>query len=196
MARLGHRAVIQRLGQRRAHRFDIPGVRQHHVFFRAPELDRHRNAELLALLAELRERHAGDIRAEELALAQPLSWEQVRAMAASGVQFGSHTVSHAILSRLGADELRDELMVSKARLEAELQTPCDSIAYPVGRSFAYTPKNLAEVGLAGYRLGLAYNAGINWSHALDLFALQRQSVELHMSREYFRAMLNLPSWFQ
>jgi hypothetical protein len=66
----------------------------------------------------------------------------------------------------------------------------------VGRSFSYTPKILAEVGLAGYRVGLAYNAGTNWAHALDLFALQRQSVELDTTRDYFRAMATLPAWFQ
>ena len=43
MARLGHLAVVQRFGQRRTHCFGIPGVRQHQVIFRAPELDGHRD---------------------------------------------------------------------------------------------------------------------------------------------------------
>ena len=151
--------------------------------------------ELLSIIAVLRERHAASIRHAELLMARALNWDQVRMMAESGVQFGSHTVSHSILSRLTPAQLREELAQSKAVLERELEAPCDSIAYPVGRSFAYTPKILSEVGLAGYRLGLAYNAGINWSHALNLFALQRQSVELHTTRAYFRAMVTLPTWF-
>lgn len=154
------------------------------------------HAELLALLASLREQHADVIRPGELELARTLSWEQVRNLSEAGIQFGSHTISHAILSRLDPSELHDELTRSKAVLERELNVPCDTIAYPVGRSFAYTSKILAEVGLAGYRLGLAYNSGINWSHALDLFSLQRQSVELQIDRDYFRAMINLPTWFQ
>ena len=154
------------------------------------------HSELLALLATLREQHADVIRPAELELARPLSWEQARSLSEAGVQFGSHTLSHAILSRLDPRELHDELTRSKAVLERELNAPCDTIAYPVGRSFAYTPKILAEVGLAGYRLGLAYNPGINWSHAVDLFSLQRQSVERDVSRDYFRAMINLPTWFQ
>ena len=154
------------------------------------------HTELLSTLADLRRQHAGAILPDELALSRPLTWDQVRHMAASGVEFGSHTTTHAILSRLDDQGLRAELVQSKAVLERELQMPCDSIAYPVGRTFAYTPKILAEVGLTGYRLGLAYNPGINWGHALDVFALQRQAVESHINRHYFRAMLSLPSWFQ
>jgi peptidoglycan/xylan/chitin deacetylase (PgdA/CDA1 family) len=154
------------------------------------------HAKLLSMLAAMRAQHADAIRPDELPLARTLSWEQVQTMSESGVQFGSHTVSHSILIRLSPEELQRELLESKATLEARLNTPCDTIAYPVGRSFSYTPKILAEVGLAGYRVGLAYNAGTNWAHALDLFALQRQSVELDTTRDYFRAMATLPAWFQ
>lgn len=151
--------------------------------------------DMRALLQRLSAEHAGVLDRLDHAGVAMLDWDHVRAMAAGGVEFGSHTVTHAILSKLDSSELRDEVGRSKAQLEQELQCPCDTIAYPVGRRFAYTDEALAEVGLAGYRLGIAYDAGVNWAGGIDLFALRRQSVELDTTRAYFRTMLSLPSWF-
>ena len=48
------------------------------------------------------------------------------------VTFGSHGTSHAILTRLDAGAVDDELRVSKGVLERELGEPASLLAYPNG----------------------------------------------------------------
>jgi peptidoglycan/xylan/chitin deacetylase (PgdA/CDA1 family) len=67
---------------------------------------------------------------EELA---PLGWDDVRAMRDSGlVDFGSHTVTHQIVSRLGPEEKAREIAQSCRRVEEETGGPCRLFAYPNG----------------------------------------------------------------
>lgn len=64
---------------------------------------------------------------------QPLAWDEVRAMQASGlVDFGSHTVRHEIMSRLDAATKAHEITRSCARVEQETGRPCRLFAYPNG----------------------------------------------------------------
>src|SRR5262249_43185520 len=62
--------------------------------------------------------------------ASMLTWEQIRTMHGAGIQFGSHTVNHPILSRLPKEQLELELRRSQAELSSELHTPIKSFAYP------------------------------------------------------------------
>jgi peptidoglycan/xylan/chitin deacetylase (PgdA/CDA1 family) len=61
-----------------------------------------------------------------------MSWDELRGHADSGIAIGSHTVSHAHLTRLRDEELRRELASSKDEVEAELGLPCADLAYPYG----------------------------------------------------------------
>lgn len=61
-----------------------------------------------------------------------MTWEQLRGHADRGIAIGSHTVSHAHLTRLSDAELRHELEDSKEVVEAELGRPCSDLAYPYG----------------------------------------------------------------
>jgi peptidoglycan/xylan/chitin deacetylase (PgdA/CDA1 family) len=61
-----------------------------------------------------------------------LGWEELRELADSGVQIGSHTCSHPRLTGLSDSELRRELCESKASIEDHLGRPCVLLAYPYG----------------------------------------------------------------
>jgi peptidoglycan/xylan/chitin deacetylase (PgdA/CDA1 family) len=76
-----------------------------------------------------------------------LTWDELRALAATGVEIGSHTVMHARLTALGEGELRRELDESKGRIEAELGRRCGSLAYPYGR---YDRRVRTAARAAGY----------------------------------------------
>ena len=52
---------------------------------------------------------------------RPITWAQAREMEASGVEIGSHTVSHSILTNVKDERLLYELVESKARLEEMLK---------------------------------------------------------------------------
>ena len=129
------------------------------------------------------------------AQSHPLSWAQVREMASHGIEFGSHAVTHPVLTNLSETKLHEELTISRARLEHEIGRPVDVIAYPVGYDFAFNEKVVEAVRKAGYRLGACYLPGINRAKQMDLFRLKRLHVERYVDRSYFQAMLALPEFF-
>lgn len=126
---------------------------------------------------------------------RPMTWDQARQMSSRGIEFGSHSVTHPVLANLTDEELRAELVDSKATLERELRRPIEVIAYPVGGKTAYDDRVRAAVQAAGYRLGLSYLPGINRLTKLDHFGLRRMPVERYLERSYFASMLQVPELF-
>jgi peptidoglycan/xylan/chitin deacetylase (PgdA/CDA1 family) len=61
-----------------------------------------------------------------------MTWDELRSLADSGVEIQSHGVTHGHLPQLSSQELRAELVDSKAEIEDELSRPCDELAYPYG----------------------------------------------------------------
>lgn len=77
--------------------------------------------------------------------------DQVRALAAAGMQIGAHTVSHPILARLDADEARREIATSKLALESLLGQPVTLFAYPNGKpGNDYLPRDVELVRELGF----------------------------------------------
>jgi sugar transferase (PEP-CTERM/EpsH1 system associated) len=62
-----------------------------------------------------------------------LTWAEVREMSRAGIEFGSHTVSHAFLDELPTAEAQREIEDSLERLASELGSPTRLFAYPRGR---------------------------------------------------------------
>jgi peptidoglycan/xylan/chitin deacetylase (PgdA/CDA1 family) len=73
--------------------------------------------------------------------------QDVLEMAANGIQIGSHTVSHADLTKLSAEELRRQMQESKLTPEALLGHPVLDFCYPSG---AVNPTVLQAAQAAGY----------------------------------------------
>ncbi|HXH02178.1 MAG TPA: polysaccharide deacetylase family protein [Candidatus Competibacteraceae bacterium] len=105
-----------------------------------------------------------------------LDWAMIAEMAAAGVSFGSHTLSHPILSRESPERVREEVWQSKAELESRLGQPVRTFAYPNGGPADYTAAVVAEVRAAGYRLACTTVPGIN-DRSTDPFQLRR--INLH-----------------
>jgi peptidoglycan/xylan/chitin deacetylase (PgdA/CDA1 family) len=61
-----------------------------------------------------------------------MDWDRLRAVAATGVVVGSHSVTHASLTQLSDADLAHELRDSREKIEAELAQPCRLLAYPYG----------------------------------------------------------------
>jgi peptidoglycan/xylan/chitin deacetylase (PgdA/CDA1 family) len=61
-----------------------------------------------------------------------MSWEQLRSLSSRGIAVGSHTRSHAPLTMLREDKLREELRSSRDDLEQRLGNPVEEMAYPYG----------------------------------------------------------------
>ena len=82
----------------------------------------------------------------------PMGWDDLRWLTWRGWEIGSHTCSHPHLPTLEGDDLDRELTESKARLEAELERPCHSLAYPYG---AVTERVAEATEAAGYETAAA-----------------------------------------
>jgi len=101
------------------------------------------------------------------------SWSELRAMTAAGVEIGSHTVTHPILTRVDRDRLTRELTGSRDRLEAMLDRPATLFCYPNGD---YDRAVRDEVARAGYRLAVTTDPGLNDASS-DPLALRRIHTE-------------------
>jgi peptidoglycan/xylan/chitin deacetylase (PgdA/CDA1 family) len=83
---------------------------------------------------------------------EAMNWDEVRGLGRFGIEVGSHTVEHPILSQLSVPEASAELRESKQTIERELQSPCYALAYPNGRSVDYSGEVAASAREAGYAL--------------------------------------------
>ena len=81
-----------------------------------------------------------------------LDWDGVRALDRAGMEVGSHTVSHARLADLPDEQVRDELVQSKAELEKQLGHPVDLLAYPYNSVRARVRDAASK---AGYRIAVS-----------------------------------------
>ena len=101
-----------------------------------------------------------------------LTWDEVRLMHASGISFGSHTVSHPILSSLSADRAQQEIYESKRIIEEKLAVTVKTFAYPNGRKCDYNETTKSILKEAGYYCALTTIFGAN-QNGQDLFELRR-----------------------
>jgi peptidoglycan/xylan/chitin deacetylase (PgdA/CDA1 family) len=121
-----------------------------------------------------------------------LSWDEVRQMADSGIEFGSHTVTHPILTNVDAATLDRELIESKKTIEQQLDRDCIALAYPVGGRGKFDESVKEAARRAGYRYGLSYDEGVAALRDSDRYALPRIHVESDQTLNLFRAGLMFP----
>jgi peptidoglycan/xylan/chitin deacetylase (PgdA/CDA1 family) len=144
------------------------------------------NAALKPLSEEARdatiERLAFDLRAKppERPPAEygAITWRQAREMADAGVEIGSHTLTHPILTRLSDDRLREEVGRSRDRIQDALGREVEAFCYPNGD---YDPRAQLEVARAGYRCAVTTEVGLN-NERNDPLALRRIHGEYDMAR--------------
>ncbi len=101
-----------------------------------------------------------------------LTWDQVREMFSAGIEFGSHTVSHTILSRIPELEIVRELQHSKEELSGNLKTRISLFAYPNGKHGDFDDHTKSLVRDCGYSCAVTCCSGFN-SPSSDIFALKR-----------------------
>lgn len=121
-----------------------------------------------------------------------LDWHHLRQLKSDGFEIGSHTLSHADLSRQKPGETRRaylkrievELIQSKAILDKKLNQDTRCIAWPFGR---YNNDVLDISNLAGYTLGFSVKRGGN-AFFDDPMVLRRDQV-LSPNMKRFRTNL-------
>ncbi len=146
----------------------------------------------LTIVADLHRRLKCDEAKSATELSRPMTWDNVREMAAAGIEIGSHTVRHPNLARIPADELQAELMDSKRSIETHLDRPVTTISYPFGKSYAVNADVCDAARRAGYRFATSFVFGTNRMRSLETHHLLRLSIENEHSRCDFATLLQCP----
>ena len=105
----------------------------------------------------------------ELVVDSTMTWEKVKSLNKEGIQFGSHTQTHPILSQVSLVDVETELVGSKRAIEEHLDTACSLFAYPNG---SWTEAVRDQVAQAGYKLAFIAESGW-WTPETDPYLIPR-----------------------
>jgi len=130
-----------------------------------------------------------------------MNWAEVEELSHHGISFGSHSMTHANLTRLGARALDRELRASLDALRARPIDWVPVLAYPNGD---HTPGVAAAARAAGYDAALTTRPGFERRQPPDLFRLRRIGVHedvtpsvpllaLHVARQARAGFTEAPS---
>lgn len=135
----------------------------------------------------------GKIRSEDLGgknfKESPLTWDEIKIMDREGIKFGSHSKTHAFLTKISEDELKREVADSKKRIEEVLKHKIDGFAYPFGDVDSFS--NLTKEALKESKYNYAYTniMGSNLSNPDDRYTLRR--IRIHSEDGPFRLKMKI-----
>jgi peptidoglycan/xylan/chitin deacetylase (PgdA/CDA1 family) len=86
----------------------------------------------------------------------PLSWDDVRRLEREGVDFGPHTLTHPVLSRVSPEKSRDEILQSWADVRRECADPSPVFCYPNGSLESFGPREINIVRESGMTGAVAF----------------------------------------
>jgi len=101
-----------------------------------------------------------------------MNWDQVREMHRAGISFGSHTMTHPVLSRLTPDALQREVGESKRLIENCLDSAVEDFAFPFGKPGDCGAIGAKALSALGLRTAMTTIPGVNGPGA-DKYRLRR-----------------------
>jgi peptidoglycan/xylan/chitin deacetylase (PgdA/CDA1 family) len=101
-----------------------------------------------------------------------LTWDEIKDMHRNGISFGSHTVTHPILSKVSIEKAKEEIYLSQKKIEQELNDPIRSFAYPNGKPVDFNNSIKEILKELGYICAVTTIFGTNETDQ-DLFELRR-----------------------
>lgn len=118
-----------------------------------------------------------------------ISEEEIRTLDDMGVEIGSHTLSHRLLTEIPQNEVAAELIDSKKRLEDILGHSIEAISFPLGY---HNDLILQTWKQAGYRLGRttkAFQTDTSFDPALmpitvEFYRYSRTAIARHAARDF------------
>ena len=108
-----------------------------------------------------------------------LSWEEVREMSVHGVSFGSHTMSHPVLSAIPMPRVQREIGESKRIIENQIQKPVTTFAYPYGKSTDYTDEVTKVLLDEGFEYACTTTVGYEQFPVATPLTLKRRGAPPH-----------------
>lgn len=119
---------------------------------------------------------------------EPMNWDELRGVAAEGVEIGCHTQTHPILSRLSSRELECETRGAKQYMEERLRLPVRHFCYPNGRPIDVGEAAMRSVKQAGFETAVNCTWGLNTVRA-ERFQLRRIPFRSDMELGYGKELL-------
>jgi len=102
-----------------------------------------------------------------------MDWAMINEMSSAGMEFGSHTISHPILTETDDTQLLSELKDSKEILEEHLQRKIHSFCYPKG---LFDGRSISLLKKLGYELAFTTLVGTNFKNT-DTYLLRRTEIK-------------------
>ncbi len=92
----------------------------------------------------------------------PVTWDELIEMQSNGIEIGSHTMNHPILSHVNTQVLQEEIVTSRDFLQKKLGVPIHTFCYPNGQLGDINDEVIETVRNAGY-IGAPYYLDLtNW----------------------------------
>jgi peptidoglycan/xylan/chitin deacetylase (PgdA/CDA1 family) len=118
---------------------------------------------------------------------EAMTWDAALQLDSTLVDFGSHTCGHPVLSRCTTAEVQRELCESKRLIEARLNRPVETFAYPHGEAADYDQRAVDAAEAAGYLCATVAHGGPLVGD-VNLFQLKRMSAATDIGQ--FRSTVN------
>jgi hypothetical protein len=118
-----------------------------------------------------------------------LTWDQIRTMCRAGIAFGSHTMTHPVVSKLARNQLENEISESKKLLEQRIAGPAPHFAFPFGKPADCGEAALPVLARSGYRSAATTIEGTN-APGDSLYELRRTQIGSELSVSMFAFKLN------
>lgn len=100
-----------------------------------------------------------------------LSEKDILEMSQNGIEFASHSLSHALFNQIGNEEIEREVTESKKIIENLTQKECSAFAYPAG---FFTDFAKEAIKKAGYEA--AFSTVYGDENNFDIYALNRVEI--------------------
>jgi peptidoglycan/xylan/chitin deacetylase (PgdA/CDA1 family) len=113
-----------------------------------------------------------------------LTWEEVKEMNQSGIDFGAHTLTHPILTRISKKKAMYEIIQSKKEIEKRLGKEVTTFCYPNGDYYDFNTDIIEIVKESGFICAVSSISRKNPSKK-DLYSLGRISPWNYDSFKYF-----------
>lgn len=114
-----------------------------------------------------------------------INWDEAAEMAAGGMDIGSHTHTHELISRLTAEQQIAEFQRARFILNQKLGVAADTLAFPVGARNSFSDCTAACLQQAGYRAAFSFYGGVNHLGRTEPFNICRMDGDLDEGEPMF-----------
>lgn len=126
---------------------------------------------------------------EDKKIYAPLSWEEIMEMKTQKIDFGAHTESHAILTKLSEEKAREEIKNSKKIIKEKADNVSNVFAYPNGQKNDFDENIKKIVREENFENALTTIPGFN-DNKSDPFELKRFTMDDTNNFDVFLATIS------